>query len=120
MKKKLKKLYIQQKKRSLKKVIGTLDTPRLSVFRSNKHIYAQLIDDTNRKTLASSSTKTKEFKINNIKSNNEKASFLVGEFLAIASKKREIIKVVFDKGNLPYKGRIKALANGARKGGLYF
>ncbi len=120
MKKKVKKIYLQQKKRSLKKIIGTPEKPRLAIFRSHKHIYAQLIDDTNAKTIAYSSTLDKEISKKIEKSNNQAASFLVGSDLAQKSLKKEISLIVFDRGSKPYHGRIKSLAEGARKEGLIF
>jgi len=120
MKKKLKKIYLQQKKRSLKKIVGTTEKPRLSVFRSHKHIYAQLIDDTNSKTIAYSSTLDKEIAKKIEKSNNQASSFLVGSDLAEKALKKEINLIVFDRGSKPYHGRIKSVAEGARKEGLIF
>ena len=118
MTKKTKKLYIQQKKRYLKKIVGSLEKPRLSVFRSHKHIYAQLIDDQNGMTLVASSTVTKnvEFK----STSNKEAAYLVGQDLAKKAIKKEITTVVFDRGNKPYLGRVKNLAEGARADGLIF
>ena len=118
MKKRTKKLYIQQKKRYLKKIVGTLEKPRLSVFRSHKHIYAQLIDDQNGHTLAFSSTVSKEIEVTS--GANQKASFLVGQDLAKKAKQKNIQVIIFDRGNKPYHGRIKSLADGARTEGLIF
>ena len=118
MKKKEKKLYIQQKKRYLKKIVGSIEKPRLSVFRSHNHIYAQLIDDQNGHTIAFSSTLDKNLALKSTA--NKEASFLVGEDLAKKAKKFEINKIVFDRGNKPYHGRIKSLAEGARNQGLIF
>jgi large subunit ribosomal protein L18 len=115
-----KKLYLQQKKRYLKKIVGNIEKPRLAVFRSHKHIYAQLIDDTNSKTLAYSSTLDKEISKKIEKSNNQASSFLVGIDLAEKAIKKEISVIVFDRGSKPYHGRIKSLAEGARKQGLIF
>lgn len=120
MKKKLKKIYLQQKKRSLKKIVGTPQKPRLSVFRSHKHIYAQLIDDTNSKTLAYSSTLDKEISKKIEKANNQASSFLVGIDIGQKALKKEISLIVFDRGSKPYHGRIKSVAEGARKEGLIF
>ena len=120
MKKKVKKLYLQNKKRSLKKIVGTEEKPRLAVFRSHKHIYAQLIDDTNGCTLASSSTISKDLTVTLESTSNQTAAFLIGENLAIKALKKEITFVVFDRGNRPYHGRIKKLAEGARNKGLIF
>lgn len=118
MKKRIKKLYIQQKKRYLKKIVGNLEKPRLAVFRSHKHIYAQLIDDQNGHTLAFSSTLSKTLELE--KSSDQKASYVVGQELAKKAKQKEISTVVFDRGDKPYHGRIKSLAEGARNDGLIF
>jgi large subunit ribosomal protein L18 len=120
MKKKGKKLYLQQKKRYLKKILGTLEKPRLSVFKSHKHIYAQLIDDKNGHTLAFSSTLDSEIATKNIPTATQAASFLVGELIAKKAILKDISYIVFDRGNKPYHGRIKSIAEGARKEGLIF
>lgn len=101
------------------KVSGTGEKPRLCVFRSNGHIYAQLIDDTAGKTIASSSDLviTAEKKGDFIKVANAKA---VGFDLAQKAKDLKIKKIVFDRGGYIYTGRVKALAEGAREGGLEF
>ena len=99
-----------------KKISGTKERPRLVVFRSHRHIYAQLVDDSLQKTLAGVSTlKTKEVKGTPC----ERASAL-GENLAQMAKKKGIQKVVFDRNGYIYHGRIKAIADGARKAGLVF
>jgi len=118
MKKRAKKLFIQQKKRYLKKIVGNIEKPRLAVFRSHKHIYAQLIDDQNGQTLVSSSTLIKSLEIEN--TSTQKSSYLIGQDLAKKAIKKEIKTVVFDRGNKPYHGRIKSLAEGARNDGLIF
>ena len=120
MKKKTKKLYLQQKKRYLKTIFGTALKPRLSVFRSHKHIYAQLIDDTNGYTLTSSSTLEKELEGKIQNSSNQNAAFIVGQSIAKKAIEKKINIIVFDRGNKPYHGRIKNLAEGARKEGLIF
>ena len=120
MKKKLKKLYLQNKKRSLKKIVGTENKPRLAVFRSHNHIYAQLIDDTNGRTVTSSSTLSNELKGSFESTSNQTAALIVGENLAKKALEKEISLVVFDRGNRPYHGRIKKLAEGARNKGLIF
>lgn len=120
MKKKLKKVYLQQKKRYLKKIIGTIKKPRLSVFKSHKHIYAQLIDDKNGHTLAFSSTLDKNLSSQIESSATQTAAFLVGENLAKKAVEKQISFVVFDRGNKPYHGRIKSIAEGARQQGLIF
>jgi large subunit ribosomal protein L18 len=92
--------------------------PRLSVFRSSKHIYAQLIDDAKGETLAAASSLEKELK-STLKTGADKAAATaVGKLLAERAKKAGIDKVVFDRGGYRYHGRIKALADGAREGGL--
>ncbi len=103
------------------KVIGSAERPRLCVFRSNQHIYAQLIDDQKGKTLASA----KDLEIKNIKSKNDLSgkqakSFNVGVLIAEKAEKLKIKKVVFDRGGYKYHGRVKALAEGARSKGLIF
>ena len=120
MKKKIKKLYLQAKKRYLKKVIGTIEKPRLAVFRSHKHIYAQLIDDKNSTTLAFSSTLDPDVKKSITSTATLEASKIVGENIAQKARLKNIEKVVFDRGNRPYHGRIKNVAEGARQEGLIF
>ena len=119
MKKAIKKIHLQGKKRFLKKIVGTSIKPRLSVYRSHKHIYGQLIDDKNGKTLAFSSTLDKMFKEFSSTATQE-ASLIVGEDLAKKALLKQITKVVFDRGARQYHGRIASLAEGARKGGLNF
>jgi large subunit ribosomal protein L18 len=108
----------RRKRRVRKKISGTLDKPRLSVFRSNRHIYAQIIDDMTGQTLVSASTIEKDFNPSN-KSKMEVASE-AGRILAERAREKEIKKVVFDRGGNLYHGRVKALADGAREGGLVF
>lgn len=120
MKKKVKKVYLQQKKRYLKKVQGTITKPRLAVFRSHKHIYAQLIDDKNAITIAFSSTLNKEIAMKVTSTSTKEASILVGEDVAKKALEKNVTKIVFDRGNRPYHGRIKSVAEGARKEGLVF
>jgi large subunit ribosomal protein L18 len=120
MKKKSKKLYLQKKKRYLKKIIGTLEKPRLSVFKSHKHIYAQLIDDKKGHTLAFSSTLDSEISKQNLPTATQASSFIVGELIAKKAILKNISYIVFDRGNKPYHGRIKNVAEGARKEGLIF
>lgn len=107
----------KRKLRVRSKISGTLERPRFSVFRSNIHIYGQLIDDENGKTLISCSdmgikSKSKETKVNIATS--------VGEELAKKALAKKIKKVVFDRNGFRFHGRVKALADGARKGGLEF
>jgi large subunit ribosomal protein L18 len=111
----------RRKIRVRKKVKGTSERPRLSVFRSNKHIYAQVIDDTAGKTLAAVSTKSKAFTEAAAKDGKKvDASKTVGKLLARVALEKGVTKVVFDRGGYIYHGRITALAEGAREGGLQF
>jgi len=103
-----------------KKIIGTEKTPRLCVFWSNQHIYAQIIDDENNHTIAACSTLDPEVREKISSGQSCLASELVGIILAERLRKKNITKVVFDRNNKPYHGRIKSLADGARKGGLVF
>jgi large subunit ribosomal protein L18 len=93
---------------------------RLSIFRSNKHIYAQITDDFNCKTLVSCSSLEKSFKKLFSNKNNSENAWIIGRTLAERSLNKKIQKVVFDKGLYKYHGRIKALAEGARAGNLKF
>lgn len=94
--------------------------PRLSVFRSGKNIYAQVIDDSKGHTLAAASSIDPEFKKSNPKGSDRKAAEAVGKLIAERAKKAGVKEVVFDRGGYLYHGRIKALADGAREGGLNF
>jgi large subunit ribosomal protein L18 len=103
------------------KISGTATRPRLSVFRSDSHIYAQLIDDVASKTLAASS----DLKLTKSEESGERkakvaAAYAVGKTLAEAAKALGIVKVVFDRNGFKYTGRITAVADGARDGGLEF
>jgi large subunit ribosomal protein L18 len=99
-------------------IVGNADRPRLSVFRSSKHIYAQLIDDLTGATLAAASSRAKEAALPY--GGNIKAAQVVGKKLAEAAKAKGITKAAFDRGHYRYHGRIKALADAAREGGLQF
>jgi large subunit ribosomal protein L18 len=99
---------------------GTIERPRLSVYRSNEHIYAQIIDDIAAKTLVSCSTLDRDIKLDSKNGRTCDASRLIGKKLAELSLKKNITKIVFDRGPYLYHGRIKALADGARAGGLQF
>jgi large subunit ribosomal protein L18 len=111
--------YQKRKRRVRAKVFGKGKRPRLSVYRSNKEIYAQVIDDEKGHTLVSFSSKKLTKKDKEGKKRLEIAR-LVGEKLAEQALKAKIKKVVFDRGGNKYHGRVKALAEGARKGGLNF
>ena len=99
---------------------GTATTPRLAVFRSNKHIYAQIIDDTVGKTLVSASTLQKEVKAELEKTNNVDAAAYLGKVIAEKALEKGIKEVVFDRGGFIYQGKIAALAEAAREAGLEF
>ncbi|HAU39239.1 MAG TPA: 50S ribosomal protein L18 [Phycisphaerales bacterium] len=104
-----------------KKVSGTPERPRLSVFRSHKNIYAQLIDDVAGRTLISASTVEKPLQEKlGAKSGNKTAAVAVGEALATKAVEAGIKKIVFDRNGYPYHGRIRELAEAARKKGLQF
>ncbi len=114
-----------------RKVVGTAERPRLSIFRSSKHMYAQLIADENCATVASASTRDKEVqaeiaklakeaKDSKASSKSVLAARAVGLVLAGRSKEKRVSKVVFDRNGFLYTGRVKALADGARDGGLEF
>lgn len=100
------------------KISGTAARPRLNVFRSNKHIYAQLIDDATGVTIVSASTMDKDFGSES-KSNTEAAA-KVGELIAKKAVEKDIKSVVFDRGGYLFHGRVKALADAARENGLEF
>ena len=102
------------------KVIGTAERPRLTVFRSSKHIYVQLIDDMSGVTVAAATSKTKDVASGLPYGGNIKGSQVVGKKIAEVALAKGITKVAFDRGHYRYHGRIKALADAAREGGLKF
>lgn len=106
------------KLRVRKRVSGTADQPRLSVFRSNKYIYAQVINDLEGKTLAYASSVSKD--IDETKHTKTEAARLVGKSIAQKAIEAGVEKVVFDRNGYLYHGRVKSLAEGAREGGLKF
>ena len=108
---------LQRHKRVRGKISGTKECPRLNVFRSSKHIYAQIIDDVAGVTLCSASTLEKGFEG---ATGNAEAAGKVGKLVAEKAVKLGITNVVFDRGGYIYHGRVKALAEGAREGGLKF
>ena len=113
--------YKKLKREALRgQIKGTLERPRLSVYRSNENIYAQIIDDTSSNTLIACSTLDRSIKLSLTNGRTCDASRLMGEKLAELSLKKNIKKIVFDRGPYLYHGRIKALADGARAGGLQF
>ena len=111
---------LRRKNRVRKKVFGTAERPRLSVFRSSRHIYAQIIDDTQGVTIVAASSMEKEVR-NASKAGDKKAvAAEIGKTIAGRAKEKGISKIVFDRGGFMYHGRIKALSDGAREGGLTF
>jgi len=111
----------RRRKHIQKKVRGTLDRPRLVVFRSNKEIYGQIIDDLKHVTLVAASTKSKDIAtdVGKAKSKVEKAK-LAGKLIGDLAKSKNIVNVVFDRAGYLYHGRVKAFAEGARESGLEF
>jgi len=111
--------YLKRKKRVRSKVLANKNRMRLTVFRSNKCIYAQIIDNNKAKTMIAVSDKNLSPKESKGKSRIEKAKML-GNLIAVLSKEKRINEVVYDRGGYKYHGRIKAFAEGAREGGLKF
>ncbi|SMC26126.1 large subunit ribosomal protein L18 [Desulfacinum hydrothermale DSM 13146] len=112
---------LKRKKRIRARVTGTADRPRLTVYRSAKHIYAQLIDDTAGVTLAAASTLSPEFKnLEEEVKGKEGAAQMVGQLVAQKALEKGIKKAVFDRNGFIYHGRVRALADGARAAGLEF
>ena len=101
-----------------KKVEGTPERPRLVVFRSSKHIYAQLVDDQRGVTIVGAADMSEGVQVDG--KGKVARSFALGRFIAAKAKEKGIAKVVFDRGGYQYHGRVKAVADGARKGGLEF
>ena len=108
---------VRRHKRVRRKISGTPECPRLCVFRSNKGVYAQIIDDVNQTTLVAASTLDKEVKT---KHANKEAAKEVGSLIAKRAKAKKISDVVFDRGGYIYHGVVKELADSAREGGLKF
>jgi large subunit ribosomal protein L18 len=108
------------RKRIRKKIRGTSERPRVYVFKSNRYVYTQVVDDESGHILASASTLEKEFKGKNKNYKNTEACEVLGEMLAKKLKQKKIERVIFDRGIYPYHGRIKAFAEAMRKGGLVF
>jgi len=116
-----KRLRLMRHKRLRKRISGTPERPRLSVYRSEKHIYAQIIDDTKGETLVAASTVEKELRDKlNQKTWNVQAAKEVGKIIAERATAKGITEIVFDRGGYKYHGRIKALADSARESGLKF
>jgi len=118
--KRIKRAALRRKYHVRKKVFGTPDRPRLSVFRSNRHIYAQIIDDVAGVTLASASTRSKALRDRVTRGSNKAAAAAVGEAVAKQALQVGINCVCFDRNRYKYHGRVKALAEAARKAGLVF
>lgn len=108
------------RKRIRKKIRGTAERPRVFVFKSNRYLYTQAIDDDTGTVLASASSMEKEYREKKKKTKNLEASKTVGEMIAKRLKKKKIKQVVFDRGAYPYHGRVKALAEAMRKEDLIF
>ncbi|MBQ1351829.1 MAG: 50S ribosomal protein L18 [Oscillospiraceae bacterium] len=108
---------LKRHKRIRAKISGTPACPRLNVFRSEKNIYAQVIDDVNGVTLVSASSLDKEF---SGRGSNKEGAKIVGQMVAARAREKGIENVVFDRGGYLYHGRVKELAEGAREGGLVF
>ena len=111
------KARVKRHNRLRNKISGTAERPRLCVFRSAKHIYAQLVDDVAGKTLCAASTLEKDF---GVPGGNREAAKKVGKTLAERAEKAGVTEVVFDRGGYIYHGRVQELAEGAREGGLKF
>lgn len=121
IKRKERKTQVQKRHQSIRvKIAGTPDCPRLAVYRSTKHIYAQVIDDVNKVTLASASSIDKDLKENLAHGGNIDSAKVVGEAVAKRALKAGVKDVVFDRGGFLYHGRIAALADAAREAGLNF
>lgn len=107
-------------KRVRRKVVGTPERPRLNVFRSSRHIYAQLVDDSTGTTLLAASTLSPELTEVRTKGGNKDAAQAVGALIAKKAQEAKIATVVYDRGGYLYHGRVKALAEAAREAGLQF
>src|SRR5215218_3609873 len=114
------KRQLRRRRHVRRRIVGTAERPRLTVFRSSKHIYAQLVDDLQGVTLAAASSQAKGLREQVSYGGNTKAAAAVGKQLAAAAKEKGIAKAAFDRGHYRYHGRVKALADGAREGGLQF
>ena len=120
MKKKGRDARTKRKVRIRKKIHGDQERPRMSVFRSNKHIYVQVVDDTTGRTLLSASSASKEYKAGEKGGANIETAKKVGAAIAEQAREKSIEKVIFDRNGYLYHGRIKALADAAREKGLKF
>lgn len=111
---------VKKHKRIRNRLSGTTECPRLAVFRSNNHMYAQIIDDDAQNTLVSASTLQKDVKAELQKTNNVEAASYLGTVIAKKALEKGITTVVFDRGGFIYHGKVKALADAAREAGLEF
>ena len=114
------KIRVKEHNRMRNRFSGTAERPRLAVFRSNNHMYAQIIDDTVGNTLVAASTLEKDIKAELEKTNNVDAAAYLGKVIAEKALEKGIKEVVFDRGGFIYQGKIKALAEAAREAGLEF
>lgn len=119
-KKSRKEVRVKKHMKVRNRLSGTADKPRLAVFRSNNHMYAQIIDDTAQTTLVSASTLQKDVKADLDKTNNVEAASKLGGVIAKKALDKGIKTVVFDRGGFIYQGKVKALAEAAREAGLEF
>jgi len=108
----------KRKLRSKRKLFGTSERPRMTVYKSLKHIYAQIVDDQSQKCIVGASTLSKELSDSKIPKTENAVK--VGELIAVRAKEKGITDIVFDRSGYLYHGRVKAVAEGARKGGLNF
>jgi len=115
-----KKIWLKRKKRISKKIVATADRPRLSVFRSARHIYGQIIDDTTGRTIVSACSNEKAVKGQPKFDSKVAVAVFTGKLLAQRAMDKGVKKVVFDRNGFLYHGRIKALSDGAREAGLDF
>lgn len=113
-------LFAKRSLRTRKRLRGDSTRPRLTVFKSNEHLYAQLIDDTIGETIAGISTLAQSLKEANLNGKSREAAIFLGKAIAKSAKEKQIDRVVFDRGPYPYHGLIAALADAARSGGLSF
>ncbi len=119
-KKSRREVRMKKHKRLRNRINGTASTPRLAVFRSNKHMYAQIIDDDAQHTLVSASTVQKEVKAELEKTNDVAAAAYLGKVIAERALEKDITSVVFDRAGYIYQGKVQALAEAAREAGLKF
>ena len=111
---------LKRKRRIRKNINGTLERPRLSVFRSAGHIYAQVIDDVKGHTIVSASTLDAQFKETGIKSSGKEGAAVIGKLVGQRALEKGVTKVTFDRNGFLYHGRVKSVSDGAREAGLNF